>query len=76
MKRLIYTVVFALVCGAVIAQSEKKAESDNDLPAPVAIIDKSTYDAGKVLRGELVTHVYIVKNMGDADLIIENVKPG
>src|SRR5689334_14033362 len=38
-------------------------------------IDSSTFDFGKVVQGSKVTHDFVVKNTGNADLKIEQVIP-
>ncbi len=53
----------------------------NDQPAskkkiPKLLIKNSTYDAGKILRGEELKHTFTVKNKGTADLRIKKVDPG
>lgn len=43
---------------------------------PVALPEVDFYDSGKVFEGADVTHAYIIKNTGDADLEIQSVKAG
>jgi hypothetical protein len=43
---------------------------------PVAEILSPRYDAGTHWEGEIVTHVFEVKNAGSSELRILNVKPG
>ena len=44
---------------------------------PNMIIDQAVYDAGEVIRtGPPIEHVFRVKNTGNADLTILEVKPG
>ncbi|HEU4364929.1 MAG TPA: DUF1573 domain-containing protein [Candidatus Krumholzibacteria bacterium] len=45
-------------------------------PRPVAEISETTFDFGDVFEQELYQHVFIVRNRGKADLLIEDVKPG
>jgi len=43
---------------------------------PVLFIEQRQYDAGEVWEGDIVSHSFIVKNTGKAELNISNVKPG
>jgi hypothetical protein len=43
---------------------------------PVAFIENDSYDFGEVFEGTDVTHVFIIKNNGNADLEIQNAKAG
>ena len=43
---------------------------------PTISFDNTTYDAGEVWEGNIVTHTFTVKNTGTAVLNIKNVKPG
>ena len=43
---------------------------------PTITFDNTTYDAGEVWEGDVVTHSFTVKNTGTAVLNINNVKPG
>src|SRR5581483_8560792 len=44
-------------------------------PAPKLVVDAATCDFGKVKEGEEVSHTFIVKNEGKAELVITNVSP-
>ena len=41
---------------------------------PRILISEEEWDFGKVTRGEKPTHIFIVKNGGEGDLIIESLK--
>jgi len=43
---------------------------------PAIVIEERQYDAGEVWEGDIVSHSFIVKNTGKAELNISNVKPG
>ena len=43
---------------------------------PVMVLDEIMYDMGKIFEQDLYNHVFVVKNSGKSDLIINNVKPG
>ena len=59
------------VCFFGIAASAHAAESK-----PVAVIEAGTLDFGEVFEGTDVTHDFLIKNTGDADLKIQSVKAG
>jgi hypothetical protein len=42
---------------------------------PVAVVDEPVYEFESVPDGVKVSHVFVIKNAGDADLLIENVLP-
>jgi hypothetical protein len=60
-------VAFVLWTGAGAADKEK---------LPSILIEEMRHDLGKVYEKELFKHSFEVKNAGDADLEIKNVKPG
>ncbi len=76
MKNTIRILILALLFGSCTVLSEDAAVPENDLPQPTVVIDNKIFDAGKVLKGETVKHVFTVKNTGNANLLIEDVKPG
>jgi quercetin dioxygenase-like cupin family protein len=43
---------------------------------PRLVFDATTHDAGEVWEGEVVSHSFVVKNTGTAELTINKVKPG
>jgi hypothetical protein len=45
-------------------------------PEPRIKLDADVYNFGKVAAGEAIQHTFIVTNMGDAKLVINNVRPG
>ena len=55
-----------LFVGALQAQEHK---------GPRIEVKQERYDAGKVVAGQLVTHVYEIKNSGDEPLLIDRVQP-
>lgn len=65
---LLLSMVFALCCfaGAAIAEEGK----------PVAFTETVVYNFGEVFEGAEISHDFIVKNAGDADLEIPKVKAG
>ena len=43
---------------------------------PVAVFSETTFDFGEVFEQTEYRHVFVVRNKGKADLLIEDVKPG
>ena len=64
----------------VTVQPKKKAESTQEKAPggkqPAITFDSNQFDAGEVWEGDIVTHSFVVKNTGKAELTIANVKPG
>ena len=59
--------VFAVAAGA--------AAGPDAVPSPSLETEELVYDAGKVSRGETVTHAFLLKNVGTGDLSVD-AKPG
>ena len=55
---------------------ENTQEQSTEQNQPSISFDSITHDAGEVFEGETVTHTFIVKNTGTAELAIKGVKPG
>ncbi len=47
-----------------------------DEPAPDIVIPKMKHDFGDVFEREKYEYSFVVRNRGEAELQIENVKPG
>ena len=62
------------------ASEQKKSESKQEnVPTenqPRITFDSTKYDAGEVWEGDEVSHTFIAKNKGTAQLNISKVKPG
>ena len=43
---------------------------------PKLVVDSAFYDYGEVLRGKKVSHSFVIKNEGEATLMIKDAKPG
>ena len=43
---------------------------------PRAVFEEPEYDFGSVYAGKNVVHEFVIKNIGDAPLVIESVKTG
>lgn len=57
-----------VVAGAIGAQGNG--------PQPVVNLTETTFDFGQVFEQAEYRHIFVVRNSGKADLLIEDVKPG
>jgi hypothetical protein len=64
-----------LLIGAVLLGSIAVAFAQEPLQ-PQIYIQKMRHDFGKTYEQETFEYTFIVKNRGQADLVIDNVKPG
>lgn len=62
---ILYMIIGLNYTGKILAQ-----------PKPKIVVDSPFHNYGEVLRGEKVSHAFIIKNQGGATLIIKNAKPG
>jgi hypothetical protein len=67
--------IVVLLIGAVLLVSIAAAFAQEPLQ-PKIYIQKMRHDFGKTYEQETFEHTFIVKNRGQADLVIDNVKPG
>jgi len=51
--------------------SNTTTAQNNSGPQPGILVSEEEWDFGKVTQGEKPTHIFIVKNGGEGDLIIE-----
>ena len=70
------TIIFFLIgviiiLGGILAFSNIQ---NNSGLQPRILVSEEEWDFGKVIQGEKPTHIFIVKNGGEGDLIIEGVK--
>ena len=56
------------------ADSHQEQTESSDKPR--ISFDAKTHDAGEVWEGDVVSHSFVVKNTGTAELTINKVKPG
>ncbi len=78
------TIIFFLIgaiviLGGILVFSNIQNNSSNTTqnnfgPQPRISVSEEEWDFGKVIQGEKPTHIFIVKNEGEGDLIIERVK--
>ena len=72
-------IVAVIVLGGILVFSNiqnnpSNTTQNNSGPKPRILVSEEEWDFGKVIQGEKPTHVFIVKNGGEGDLIIEGVK--
>jgi len=72
-------IVAVIILGGVLVFSNIQNNSSNTTqnnfgPQPRISVSEEEWDFGKVIQGEKPTHIFIVKNEGEGDLIIEGVK--
>jgi hypothetical protein len=64
-------IVAVIILGSVLVFSNIQ---NNSGLQPRILVSEEEWDFGKVIQGEKPTHIFIVKNEGEGDLIIEGVK--
>jgi hypothetical protein len=78
------TIIFFLI-GAIIIlggvlvfsttqNNPSNTTQNNSGPQPRILVSEQEWDFGKVIQGEKPTHIFIVKNGGEGDLIIDRLK--
>ena len=68
-NRLFHFILTACFAGLISSAHVSEAK-------PVAVPVNDSYDFGEVYEGVDVTHDFIIKNTGDADLEIQKAKAG
>src|SRR4030042_6235488 len=66
-----------IILGGVLVFSNTQNNSstqNNSGPQPRILVSEEEWDFGKVTQGEKPTHIFIVKNGGERDLIIDSLK--
>ena len=76
---IIILVAVIIVLGSFLVFSNIQKTSSNTVrnnsgPQPRISVSEEEWDFGKVIQGEKPTHVFVVKNEGKGDLIIEGIK--
>jgi hypothetical protein len=57
-----------------IQNNSSNTTQNNFGPQPRILVSEEEWDFGKVIQGEKPIHIFIVKNEGEGDLIIESLK--
>jgi len=56
------------------AGSRSYVESKPRQAAPRTVVPYTSFDFGDVVRGEIISQVFVIRNVGDADLVIKEFK--
>ena len=74
---VVFCFLIAWLSFQVWAKEKPDEETQGSLQnSPVIFLDSTSYDAGEVWEGDVVSHDFSVKNTGTSELIISKVKPG
>lgn len=57
-----------------LVKNPASAKADYNTSMPEIYIDNEVFDFGEIIQGESVTHNFIIKNVGQEDLIINSAK--
>ena len=55
--------------------TQGKEEKSPNGPTPKLVVDSMVYDYGEVMRGETISHTFVIRNKGKAELIIKKAQP-
>jgi len=74
---LAFAISLLLTTVAVATDEKTEARTAADQGGqPAIVIEQMRHDMGEVFEQDKYKHLFTVKNTGDADLVIESVKPG
>lgn len=59
-----------------LAQQDRLFPDENPGEAPSMVVPETSFDFGEVNEGSVVSHDFVVRNMGRASLQIIKVSPG
>ncbi len=75
MKSFIITLSIILVTALLGCKNGDNSQTNNSNEImPFVHIETTTHNFGKILQGEEVAYTFIIKNIGNDDLILRNVK--
>ena len=69
-----YLIILLLIALQIFYASDFLQAEKNNGTAKI-VFDSLTFDAGLVKPGDKVQGVFIMKNLGDSDLVIKSVSP-
>ncbi len=74
---LAFFILTVFFTGISFCQLEKSGDEPKIISKekPKVVIGPPLHDMGKVLRGIPIKHVFTIKNVGDADLLIDSLRP-
>ena len=73
-KRFVY--LTAVVLTLALQARAQQATSAKLPPAPHAYAPFTSFDFGDVYKGEIISHIFVIKNEGTADLVIKDFAGG
>lgn len=76
MQRLWSSLALVCVVAVLAFSTVASAQETQGSPQPTVVIDEMRHDLGEVFEQDKYTHVFKVKNIGEANLEILSVKPG
>ena len=76
LRRIVTIALVAWFAFAAVPAMSQDDDAAKDTAKPRIVIEEMRHQLGDVYEAEKYTHVFTVKNAGDADLKIEKVKPG
>jgi len=68
---IFFLIGIIIILGGILVFSN--IQNNSGLP-PRILVSEEQWDFGKVTRGEKPIHIFIVKNGGEGDLIVESIK--
>lgn len=74
-RSLLVSIAVLLLATPIIAQDRSEHAQQDQKPTPQAVFVETIHDAGAVEAGTDLTHAFKIKNVGKADLLIQDVKP-
>lgn len=76
LKKLPLITAFALALAlTAVTFGQDKTEKAPGQDAPKLSVDNTKFEFGKVKEGDVISHVFKIKNEGTAELVITNVSP-
>jgi hypothetical protein len=76
MQKFLGVVTLACVASVLLISTLAWSQQTEQKAQPLCVIEEMRHDLGEVFEQEKYSHVFKVRNSGDADLQILNVKPG
>lgn len=73
--RLKYLCLLLVLCIQFSFYASLSAKESKDDLFPNLSVDSVLYNVGEVNRGEIISHFFVLKNLGKADLVIKETHP-
>lgn len=75
-KNFVYLTAVVLILALQARAQQLTSESAKLPPAPHAFVPFISFDFGDVYKGEIISHIFVIKNEGTADLLIKDFVGG